>query len=104
MQSGELFPGEEAFSLQPSAFSLHPSHPNPFNASAAISYELPASSYVTLKVYDIAGRLVSTLVDGWRETGTHEATLDGSQLASGIYLARLEAGGFTTVQKLVLMK
>jgi flagellar hook assembly protein FlgD len=70
----------------------------------ALSFELQAASLVTLKVYDTAGRLVTTLVDGWREAGTHEMTFDGSKLASGIYLAKMQAGEFTAVQKLVLIK
>jgi hypothetical protein len=64
---------------------------------------------VTLKVYDTAGRLVSVLVDGWREAGIHEVTFDGSALVSGIYLAKLEMSGSgatptTMVQKMVLLK
>ncbi len=78
--------------------------PNPFNASTILSYELRATSFVSLKIYDTAGRLVTTLVDGWREAGMHNATFDGSNLASGIYLAKLEAGEFSNVQKLVLLK
>jgi flagellar hook assembly protein FlgD len=78
--------------------------PNPFNPSTAISFKLQAASKVSLKIYDTAGRLVTTLVDGWREAGTHEVTFDGSKLASGIYLAKLTAGDFSQVQKLVLTK
>jgi hypothetical protein len=104
VNTGEPFPAEmQAFTHPPSVFSLS-SSPNPFNPSTALSYELRAASRVSLRVYDTTGRLVSTLVDGWREAGAHEVTFDGSKLASGIYLARLEAGSFTAVQKLVLMK
>jgi hypothetical protein len=78
--------------------------PNPFNPSTAISYQLTAFSHVNLKVYDTAGRLVTTLVDKQGEAGAHEVTFDGSALASGIYLARLTAGDFTATQKLVLVK
>jgi hypothetical protein len=67
--------------------------PNPFNPSTAISFKLQAASHVSLKVYDIAGRLVATLTDGWREAGTHEVMFDGSSLASGIYLYSLETSG-----------
>jgi hypothetical protein len=86
------------------SFALHLPRPNPFNVSTAIGYELPAASFVSLNVYDTSGRLVSTLIDGWREAGTHETTFEGSKLASGIYLAKLEAGEYTAVQKLVLLK
>jgi hypothetical protein len=78
--------------------------PNPFNPTTALSFKLQAASQVSLKIYDTAGRLVVTLVDGWRDAGTHSATFDGSMLASGIYLAKLQAGEVSSVQKLVLMK
>ncbi len=83
--------------------------PNPFNPSTAISYELRAASFVSLRVYDTAGRLVATLVNGWREAGGHEVTFDGSALPSGVYLYRLEASGSGTTPttasgKMVLLK
>ena len=78
--------------------------PNPFNATTALSFQLSADSYVRLRVYDTGGRLVATLVDGWREAGEHEAVFDGSALASGIYICRLKAGDFVATQKLVLLK
>jgi hypothetical protein len=104
--TGDPFPGETSIAeeFQPSVFNLHPSSPNPFNPSTTISYELPAASYVSLKVYDTAGRLVATLAESWTPAGTHSATFDGSRLASGIYLAKFEAGDFTATQKLVLLK
>jgi hypothetical protein len=88
----------------PQEFALHQNYPNPFNASTAISYELRAASFVSLKVYDTAGRLVTELVNGWREAGAHEVIFDGSNLASGVYLYRLTAGDFAAVQKLILLK
>jgi hypothetical protein len=78
--------------------------PNPFNAATALSFQLSADSHVTLRIYDTAGRLVATLVDAWREAGVHKATFDGSALASGIYVYRLEAGDFTAAQKIILLK
>jgi len=78
--------------------------PNPFNPTTVASYELREASNVSLRVYDTAGRLVATLVDGWRQAGMHEVSFDGSELASGIYLAKLEAGEFTAVQKMALLK
>jgi hypothetical protein len=88
----------------PAHFALYPCHPNPFNATTAISFELRAASYISLKVYDIAGREVVTLVEEWMDAGEYQATFDGSNLASGVYLARLEAGEFTRTQKVVLLK
>jgi hypothetical protein len=101
---GEEFPYQEATGSQPSAFSLIGAYPNPFNFSTTISYQLSAFSHVSLKVYDSAGRLVATLIDGGREAGTHQATLDGSNWASGIYLVKLKTGSNKAVQKIVLLK
>ncbi len=78
--------------------------PNPFNPVTAISYQLSAFSFVNLSVYDVQGRQVAKLVNGWRDAGYHEVTFDASDLASGIYLYRIEAGEFTVARKMVLMK
>jgi hypothetical protein len=86
-----------------SSLIIHNS-PNPFNATTVASYELRVASHVSLQVYDTAGRLVQTLVDGWREAGSHEVTFDASSLPSGVYVARLQAGILSATQKLVLMK
>jgi hypothetical protein len=86
------------------------SSPNPFNTSTVASYKLQVASYVSLKVYDTAGRLVATLAEGWRDAGEHHTTFDGAKLASGVYLARLETTSglgaipTTETQKLVLLK
>ncbi|MFH1733141.1 MAG: T9SS type A sorting domain-containing protein, partial [bacterium] len=85
-------------------FELNPPYPNPFNPSAIFEYSLMTKMDVTLKVYDIQGKLVSTLVDGPQMKGVHEATFDGSELASGIYLYRLHAGELTQSGKLLLLK
>lgn len=91
-------------SLAPSEFALRAAYPNPFNAAATIAYELPQATHVKLAVYDIRGSLVATLVDGMKDAGRYEAVFDGSKLASGVYLYRLTAGGYTSTQKMVLMK
>jgi len=81
--------------------------PNPFNPITTISYFLEESSRMTLTVYDLTGREVKTLVDGYQDTGFHEATFDGSGLSSGMYLLKLEVAGASpraTVSKIVLMK
>jgi len=59
---------------------------------------------VQLSVYDTAGRLVATLVDGFRQAGVHEATFDGSRLSSGVYLVRMDTKNYTAVRKMVLLK
>ena len=88
----------------PSAFAVHGTYPNPFNPVTALSFTLPEAVKVSLKVYDISGRLVATLVDGFRDAGIHEVTFDASHLSSGIYLYRLNAGDFSASGKMVLMK
>jgi hypothetical protein len=88
----------------PEEYCLHQNYPNPFNPTTALSYKLQASSHVSLKVYDTAGRLVTTLVDGFREAGTDMVTFDGSSLPSGVYFYRLQAGEWTAVRKMVLLK
>jgi uncharacterized delta-60 repeat protein len=88
----------------PQECRLEAPSPNPFNPTTALSFKLQAASQVRLTIYDTAGRLVTTLVNGWREAGTHEVTFDGSSLASGMYLVKMHAGEFAAVQKIVLMK
>jgi hypothetical protein len=79
-------------------------YPNPANPSTVICFKLQVPSFVNMAVYDVSGRLVTILVDGWREAGTHEVTFDGSGLASGIYMYRIQAGGWTAAGKMVLLK
>ncbi|HEX7344972.1 MAG TPA: T9SS type A sorting domain-containing protein, partial [bacterium] len=69
-----------------------------------VSFVLPQAARVNLSVYDVAGHLVSKLVEGWREAGNHEITFDGSGLASGVYLCRLSAAKYTAAAKLVVVK
>jgi hypothetical protein len=102
--SGEAFPGEIAPNSKPSTIALNQASPNPFNPTTVISFELPAASLVSMKVYDSAGRVVATLTDGWQEAGSHQITFDGSTLASGLYFVRLQAGDYTAVQKMMLLK
>jgi hypothetical protein len=100
---GEVMTANDA-NLHPSSFLLHPCSPNPFNPTTVARYELRDASYVSLRVYDTAGRLVATLVNGWRDAGSHEVTFDASDLAAGVYIARLQAGDYVGVRKLILLK
>ncbi|TKJ39984.1 hypothetical protein CEE37_09620 [candidate division LCP-89 bacterium B3_LCP] len=95
---------EHQSSILPEEYKLFSVFPNPFNPNTVISFELRVSSLVNLAIYDISGRLVAELVNGWRDAGTHEVTFDGSNLASGIYIYQLDAGGFTASGKMVMMK
>jgi hypothetical protein len=85
-------------------FQLLGAHPNPFNPTTTISYAIPEAAHVTLTVFDISGRLVTTLIDGYRDAGTHEVTFDGSNLPSGIYIYSLTAGSSVASGKMVLIK
>jgi len=89
---------------EPISFSLLPPKPNPFNPSTVLSYQLPVASHVNLRIYDTAGRLVTELVNGLRDAGVHQVTWDGSGLPSGLYFCRIEAGSFTHVIKMMLVK
>jgi hypothetical protein len=88
----------------PAEFVLFRAYPNPFNPTTNIGFTLPEAQEVSLVVFDLAGREVADLVDGWRDAGMHEVTFDGSDLASGIYLYRLQVGQFSYSQKLVHLK
>lgn len=85
-------------------FSLRQNYPNPFNPTTMISYQIAVSGRVALKVYDILGREVATLVDGYEPAGAHAAEFNGSNLSSGIYFYRLTSDRFTDVKKMVLQK
>ena len=85
-------------------FALSQNYPNPFNPSTAISYKLAASGHVTLKVYDILGRDVATLVNGQRTAGEHSVTFNAAGLPSGVYFYRLQAGNYSATKKFMLLK
>ncbi len=88
----------------PDKYTLHQNYPNPFNPSTQISFDLTKANHVSLKVFDLLGRKVVTLVDDVQSVGSHSVVFDGSGLPSGIYLCRLQAGNFTTTKKMVLLK
>ncbi len=88
----------------PSAFKLMPCYPNPFNPVTTLEFAVPMAARVNLVVYDVMGRNVATLVDGWRDVGSYKVVFDGSRLASGIYFARMQVEDFHQVQKMVLLK
>jgi hypothetical protein len=87
-----------------SHFTLSQNYPNPFNPTTAISFELPAVSHVTLRVYDLLGREVKTLVEGFGQPGSHTVTFDGGNLASGVYFYQLRAQGYILTKKLMVLK
>jgi hypothetical protein len=83
---------------------LEESYPNPFNPTTTLRFSLPETMPVTLRVYDLQGRAVATLVEGVREAGTHTVQFDGTHLASGTYLYRLEAGAYSQTKRFTLVK
>ena len=95
---------DDPASLLPSEVTLYPAAPNPFNATTTIRYFLPRSEDVRLTVHDSAGRLVETLSDGWHTSGKQSATLNGTEIAAGVYLLRLEVGAVMQTRKVVLLK
>ena len=88
----------------PEGFKLEQNYPNPFNPSTTIRYGLPSRSRVTLTVFNTLGQQVATLVQGEQEAGYHEVQFDGSGLASGVYVYRLQAGDFGQSLKLTLLR
>ena len=85
-------------------FVLDQNYPNPFNPTTVIRYQLPVNSTVTLTVFDMLGREVTTLVNDIKNAGSHETKFDGSKLPSGMYVYTLRAGNYTQTKKLVLLK
>jgi hypothetical protein len=96
--------GVEETSEAPATFGLWPNYPNPFNPSTVISFQLSVNSHVTLKVFDVNGREVATLVDGEMAAGNHVVTFAPRDLAGGLYFYKLTAGKFSQTRKAVLMK
>ena len=85
-------------------YALLQNYPNPFNPSTTISYQIPVKEFVVLKVYDILGKEVKTLVSGYMPAGVHEVKFDASGLASGAYFYKVTAGSFTSDKKMVVIK
>jgi hypothetical protein len=94
---------EEAVGL-PLGIELSQNYPNPFNPTTHISYSIPQTSHVTLKVFNVLGMEVATLVSGVQDSGNHEVTFNASQLSSGVYFYRLQAGNVSTTKKMAFMK
>ena len=88
----------------PVEFALYQNYPNPFNPSTKIRYQLPQESKVIIKIYDILGSEVITLLNEKKEAGVYEVDFNASQLSSGTYIYRLVADGFVETKKMVLMK
>jgi hypothetical protein len=90
--------------LTPASFVLEQNYPNPFNTSTTIKFQMPSKGFVTLRIYDMIGREVATLVDEFQEAGPHDVKFDASNLPSGVYLYRITTGTYVETKKLVLIK
>jgi len=85
-------------------YALAQNYPNPFNPTTTISYQLPKAGHVTLKIYDVLGNEVKTLVNENKEVGRYTAAFDASSLASGVYIYRLQANDYLATKKMLLLK
>jgi hypothetical protein len=88
----------------PTEYALYQNHPNPFNPTTTVRYDLPNDGEVTLWVYDGLGRVAATLVQGRESAGEHEVLFNASDLPSGLYYCRLQAGGVVLTRKMLLLK
>jgi hypothetical protein len=96
----ESQPGSEI----PKAYALHQNYPNPFNPSTSIEFALPKAGFVTLKIYNMLGEEVATLVSEKLPAGNHQRVWEAKGLASGVYLYRLQAGEFLQTKKLIWVR
>ena len=88
----------------PKEFALSQNFPNPFNPSTVVDYDVPVTKWVTMKVYNLLGQEVATLVNELKEPGTHHVKWNAATAASGMYVVRMTAGSFVETRKMLLMK
>ena len=96
-------PNLESSSL-PTQFSLEQNYPNPFNPTTKINYQLKNNEFVSLKIYDVLGRIITKLVDENQKAGFYSINLDANEFASGVYFYRIEAGEFRNTKKMILLR
>ncbi|MBU0517600.1 T9SS type A sorting domain-containing protein, partial [bacterium] len=101
---GESFDDTADKGLRTNGHQLLTNYPNPFNPTTSLQYSIPAGGFVSLKVFDVLGREVAKLVDGYRDSGIHHVGWDASGMASGVYIYTLTAGDFNANGKVVLLK
>lgn len=88
----------------PTSFALYQNFPNPFNPATYIQYDIPKEAFVTMRIYDISGREVRSLVNETKQAGTYQILFDASALTSGVYFYTIKAGDFSQTMKMVLVK
>lgn len=90
--------------ISPAQFTLGRNYPDPFNSTTTITYALPAASQVNLDLFNLRGRKIISLINGWKDAGYHQVTFNGANLASGVYVYRLLAGDYRASGRMVLLK
>jgi predicted acyl esterase len=100
----DLFSDASGENENPYTFSLSQNYPNPFNPVTMINYEIAVKNLVTIKIFDILGREVKTLVNDVQDAGVHNVTFDASQLSSGVYFYKIVSGSFADTKKMMLVK
>ena len=89
---------------KPFAFVLNQNYPNPFNPSTTISYSIPEKSFVSIKIYNVLGNVVASLVNNQVDAGEHNVQFNAAGLSSGVYFYTIKAGNFSATKKLMLLK
>ncbi|MDQ3019534.1 MAG: YCF48-related protein [Bacteroidota bacterium] len=102
--TGGVIAIEDISSFIPDEFSLEQNYPNPFNPNTVISYQLKISSFISLKVYDLLGKEVATLINEKQSAGIHSVDFNGSNLPSGIYFYKIETVNYSETRKMILLK
>jgi len=102
--AGALTSVSDADAFVPVGIVLYQNYPNPFNPSTHIPFTVRGSGFVSLKVYDILGREVRTLVNDYLRSGNYEVTWDATGMSSGVYFFRLDAGGSSTTKRMLLAR
>jgi len=98
------FLGVSGGQLMPSGFRLSQNFPNPFNPSTRIQFSIPISQHVSVKIFDLLGAEITTLVNEFKPPGTYTVTWDARKLPSGVYFCRLQSESFTEMKKLLLLR
>jgi hypothetical protein len=101
---GIIVSKENEVTGNPTEYSLSQNYPNPFNPSTKISWQVPVGSHQTLKIYDVLGNEVATLVDEYKPAGSYEVEWDASGFPSGVYFYQLKAGSFVETKKMILLR
>ena len=103
-KAGSALGVKQNSAFTPEKFQLNQNYPNPFNPATNIAFDVSIEQYITLKVYNVLGQEVATLVDQHLMPGSYQARFDGSNLSSGVYLYRLSAGAFSLTKSMLLIK